>query len=84
MPSSAILDDSTAIPAAPCTCRTVLRVSIGVSSMRKSAAAHDATNVLAASESQGTSSRRASVPALAAVSPKRESGAARSAAHMPR
>eukprot|EP00962_Isochrysis_galbana_P054694 scaffold26294_cov112-Isochrysis_galbana.AAC.3 len=83
-PSSAMRAERTAMPAAPCTCSTVLKVSIGVSRMRKQAAAHEAKNVLAASEIHGMSSRSASVPALAAVSPKRERGAASSAAQTPR
>jgi hypothetical protein len=57
----------------PCVCCVVLSVSIGVRSIRKVAEARDAAIVLTRT-GQVRDSRRAKIPAFAAVSPKRERG----------
>ena len=59
------------------TCMIVLQASIGMSTIRKPAAAVDAARVLMPTGRLVVASKlssRESVPALAAVSPKRDSG----------
>ena len=75
MPSDAMRDWRTESPAVPCTCSVVLNASIGVIRIRKRAAAHDAHIVFVPSPMKVTPASSASMPALAAVSPKRDSGA---------
>ena len=68
------------------TCMIVLQASIGMSTIRKPAAAVDAARVLTPTGRfvvESKLSSRESVPALAAVSPKRDSGPWKSAGARP-
>ena len=82
-----ILAPSFCMPVAPSTCRIVLHASIGMRKTRKPAAAAEAATVFTAAGRSavfGLASHRAIIPALAAVSPKRESGPWKRAGPRPR
>ena len=73
-------------PLLPWACRVVLTVSIGINTILKALAARDAKAVWIQTGSlrmKGLDRRNASIPVLAAVSPKRATGAWTIAAERP-